>query len=530
MLIGASVQRRGGESWAQTVPRFEQDLGGKTITCARRCIGRAPTTWADHPAFAADTGLRSSWVSFKGNPTDAQLRTFIESIPDESALGIVRRITWRHEPENDRFPMTPAYFVGLQDRLYAAWVAAGSPAHVILCFILMGRGERPAPHGDPSSQWFPNHPEHWEMGIDQYSLKPGGRYAGSVAEICRATVDLWRAHGGTDWALTETGCHDIGADAERFLAEGIPWARSEGCTGFMWFDSNIGTEAPAGGWYLDQRGQAAIDAFAKELPPMTTPFPWSHVREDWENPNQTIDQHTRSGPFPWATADRIAIHYTAAADVPDGDPDELPWEQHVAAYLRAIQNSYVTGRGWSIGYGVLVTQDGDDWEVRGVRHMNASNLGWNHRTLAILMFVDGVDAATPAAVAKVRQIVAWFRAESPQAAVEIVGHQEIGATACPGVGLQTQIDIGVFDPSTTPPPPPPDIGDDVPRHFKFDPIGEVAPLFASHDGLTAVHVQEAQWSLLPDVEIEQIPRGEARRYTYVGGHPPDGYRGIWANA
>lgn len=179
---------------------------------------------------------------------------------------------------------------------------------------------------------------------------------------------------------------------------------------------------------------------------MLNAYPWSHAREDWENPNQTIDQHTQSGPFPWDTADLIAVHYTAAVDVPDGDPDELPWDRHVAAYLRAIQNDYVTNRGYSIGYGVLVTQNGDDWEVRGVRNQNAANLNYNSRTFTILVFVDGADPLTEAALVKVRSLVDWFRRESPRTDVTIVGHRDIGATACPGAGVYDQITAGLLEP------------------------------------------------------------------------------------
>lgn len=176
-------------------------------------------------------------------------------------------------------------------------------------------------------------------------------------------------------------------------------------------------------------------------------FDWSHRRSDWENPNQTVADNTNSGPFPWGTADKIVIHYTGAVDVPDGDPDELPWEEHVEAYLRAIQNDYVTNRGYSIGYNCLVTQDGDDWELRGTTFQAAANKGRNSETFTILVFVDGVDRCSDAAVIKIRQIVEWFRSQSPFGLnVQIKGHRDIGATACPGAGVYNQIIAGVFEP------------------------------------------------------------------------------------
>lgn len=185
---------------------------------------------------------------------------------------------------------------------------------------------------------------------------------------------------------------------------------------------------------------------------MSSPdFPWSHRREDWENPNQTIAMHTNSPAFPWNTADHIAIHYTGMADVPDGDWDELPWDQKVPAFLRSVQNYYVThiARGYSVGYSCCVTQDGDDWQLRGVDWRTASNSGWNERTFSILCMVDGQDPLTPKALWKVREIIAWFRSVSPFGQdVKIVPHRDIATTGttCPGEGITPQLRQGLLEP------------------------------------------------------------------------------------
>lgn len=250
---------------------------------------------------------------------------------------------------------------------------------------------------------------------------------------------------------------------------------------------------------------------------MEADYPWSHRREDWENPDQTIDQHTNSGPFPWATADRIVLHYTGVVDVPDGDPDELPWDQHVAAFLRSIQNNYVTVRGYSIGYGCLVTQDGDDWEIRGVRNQNAANRGWNERTFTILVFVDGADPLTPAAIDKVRRLVAWFRRESRFGDdVLIKGHRDIGATICPGAGVYQQITSGVLEPE-----PPKE--DAMTRYFTTR--AGAAPIWMSNDdhsdpqaACVAFHVTLGQWQAVgePIDRLERnIAAADAARYAYV---------------
>jgi hypothetical protein len=184
---------------------------------------------------------------------------------------------------------------------------------------------------------------------------------------------------------------------------------------------------------------------------MTSPnFTWQHVRWEWEDPDHTIDRHTNSGAFPWQYCDTFVIHYTAAPSIPDD----------TAGYLRAIQRDYITNRhggpkwtgadgkvydGYSIGYSAAVTQTGDDWELRGVRTMAAATSGWNSRSFACLVLVDGAEPCTPAAVEKVRELVAFVRAHSP-GPVTIKGHQECGPTACPGAGVQAQIESGVFEP------------------------------------------------------------------------------------
>jgi hypothetical protein len=139
-------------------------------------------------------------------------------------------------------------------------------------------------------------------------------------------------------------------------------------------------------------------------------YPWTHLRADWENPAEPVKG---PAPFPWETVDHIAIHYTAALNLIDGDPGEN-WAG-IPAYLRAIQHDYLTNplRGYSIGYGVAVDQRGDTWQLRGVDWRNAANLNWNHRTFTILCLVDAADELRPPAVDAVRSLVAWFRSQSP---------------------------------------------------------------------------------------------------------------------
>jgi hypothetical protein len=87
--------------------------------------------------------------------------------------------------------------------------------------------------------------------------------------------------------------------------------------------------------------------------------------------------------------------------------------------------------------------------------------------------------------------------------------------------------------STTPQPIPPIVPEEddmAVRYFKFAPLTTPAPLFASGDGVTAVWVDDEQHPLMPVGAIESVPTSVAKRYTFVGGNPPEGCRGIWANA
>ena len=162
---------------------------------------------------------------------------------------------------------------------------------------------------------------------------------------------------------------------------------------------------------------------------------YDYLRADWEEPKMTVAGHTTSGPFPWRTVDKIAIHYTAAKRV----------GRDTAQYLRQIQSSYVRNRGYSIGYSAAVDQSGKTWELRGTRWMCAANKNRNPETFAVLLLVDGDDPANDAMIAATRDLIQQFRDVSPND-VTIVGHKDIGATACPGNGLTAQLRNGVFEP------------------------------------------------------------------------------------
>lgn len=164
-----------------------------------------------------------------------------------------------------------------------------------------------------------------------------------------------------------------------------------------------------------------------------------HPRESWQDPSYPVFGPL-DDPF---NNDKVVIHYTAADNLIDGDPGEHA--EDLPAYMRAMQKSYVLNRGYSLGYLFAVDWLGGVWQIRGWEYQSAANKGENETTWPILMLVDADDPATPEAVASVRALVAEAerRAGRPQA---IVGHKDIGATACPGAGLYAQVKAGVFTP------------------------------------------------------------------------------------
>lgn len=189
--------------------------------------------------------------------------------------------------------------------------------------------------------------------------------------------------------------------------------------------------------------------------------PTYHPRTAWQDPAKPV-----TGPAAnWSNITTAVVHYTAADDLIDGDPgehaDDLP------AYLRAMQASYLRTRGYSLGYMFAVDWLGGVWQIRGWEFQSAANKGHNGYTLPILLLVDGADPATPEAVRAVR----WLIAEGGKRAgrdLAIKGHGQLYAetgigtpTACPGVGLQAQVNAGVFSPQPDPPDPvPPTEGDE----------------------------------------------------------------------
>lgn len=228
-----------------------------------------------------------------------------------------------------------------------------------------------------------------------------------------------------------------------------------------------------------------------------------HPRSSW---NYLSPYPVKGPPAVWSDIDTAVIHYTAADDLIDGDPGEHA--EDLPRYIASIQTAYAKpksqgGRGYSIGYLWAVDWLGGAWQLRGWEFESAANLDHNDHTLPILVLVDGSDPATRAATVSIRALIAegGRRAGRPLA---IVGHGSLygATTACPGLGLRTQIRAGLFTPQ--PDPDPPVEEDEMPIIFKWE--GEQWDCIGAWDPATGTF----PWRGCPDAS-KVLASGMAKR-------------------
>ena len=163
-------------------------------------------------------------------------------------------------------------------------------------------------------------------------------------------------------------------------------------------------------------------------------------RQDWQSPSQPV-----VGPsMNLGKITLLPAHYTAASKVPSDTP----------SYLRSIQNDYTVNRGYSIGYNFAIDQDGVAWECRGFDIKCAANKDMNEVTIAVLCLVDGANAMNSKMVETFKGIGAEAERRCKKDLL-VVGHRDIGSTACPGDGIYGQVQAGILEPGTAPTPIPP---------------------------------------------------------------------------
>jgi N-acetylmuramoyl-L-alanine amidase len=169
------------------------------------------------------------------------------------------------------------------------------------------------------------------------------------------------------------------------------------------------------------------------------------ARQVWQDPAKPV-----TGPIAYQPSiERIVLHYPGAdwSDMDfDNDGDVDPAD--TVTILRQMQASYLSSRGYSLGYNFAVDTLGSEYEVRGLAIRNAANREVNNTTVSVLAIVD---AEAPAALAQrcaIQRSVRRIRVRLGKH-LTIVGHRDVGATACPGGGLYAQMQSGAFEPVTS---------------------------------------------------------------------------------
>lgn len=175
-----------------------------------------------------------------------------------------------------------------------------------------------------------------------------------------------------------------------------------------------------------------------------------HSRADW-------DAAPANGGPGLLTLDRVkgvVIHWPGS-----GETDSFDNDAEVAAALRGWQRFHQEDRGWSdIAYQRAFSQDGDVWELRGLRTQSGANGNneLNETYGAFLLILVAGEQPSAAMKASVRASIAEFRRIYGDDAALILPHSAVrpDGTDCPGPAAHAAIARGDFEPWAEPPAPP----------------------------------------------------------------------------
>jgi hypothetical protein len=158
----------------------------------------------------------------------------------------------------------------------------------------------------------------------------------------------------------------------------------------------------------------------------------------WASPPIYNPPTTVPPPFTWSNIQKVVLHYPGGGSVPSGsDPTA------VKQYLNNQHNGYLRDRGYSLGYNAAVDKYGNTYGIRQDKYKCAANLNHNDTSFAILMLVNGAEAATAAQIAAAKGLIRQCNRYASKY-LPVTYHSAIGATACPGDGIRNQVNSGTF--------------------------------------------------------------------------------------
>lgn len=228
-----------------------------------------------------------------------------------------------------------------------------------------------------------------------------------------------------------------------------------------------------------------------------TPIIWRH---QWEQPGLTVAGHTNSPPVDWSKVTNVTLHYPGGGTWPSN-----PSVEWFIGYMRSMQASYVRTRSYSIGYNETCTQNGIVAVARGQEFRAAANgnTATNTPSYTIQVVSNIGSVAEALAIDSINERIAWAEEQAGRQ-LEVLGHRDHKATACPGDEVYHQIKSDVFYgiPDTPPPPPPP------------------PPVDADDNGLYFVQPGNSPW------QVAEFAYGKGTKYPDIMAANMDDENGV----
>ncbi len=135
---------------------------------------------------------------------------------------------------------------------------------------------------------------------------------------------------------------------------------------------------------------------------------------------------------------RAIVHHTVSTNA--YSPGQVP------SLLRSIQAYHQDARGWDdIGYNFVIDRFGTLWQGRAgdmrtaVIGAHASNNNWG--SVGVAFLGDATGSVTSAALTSYGRLIGWklFLGGVRPSSTNVVGHRDVGQTACPGNALYNRL-------------------------------------------------------------------------------------------